>query len=217
MHYRRSSLVERLVETANEQVDILDVCRWVGMRVPYEVPRSLKVRCPFGELAHTDHGVAPAFRIYPDTNSSFCFACGFFSPVWLAASVWGMTRREAATALLDRIGYKPVSLAQLWANVVAAPEPPPDTTYLGLALRTYCDRIDTEWCRRQFETRTAHTLDRCLALLSHVRTSEQARLWLTHSKLIMSRVMAGGELARGDEQARGAERCAATGGVGDLS
>lgn len=199
VYRRRSSVTNRVVDLANEHVAILDVCRWVGMHVPSEVPRSLKVRCPFGELAHSDHGVAPAFRIYPDTESAFCFVCGFFSPVWLAASVWGVTSREAATMLLDRIGYKPLSLSALWSEVVVAAEPPADTTYLGLALRTYCDRINPRWFQQQFEPRTAHTLDRCLALLTYVRTPDQVNLWLTHSKIAMMRVMAGGEQVNEDE------------------
>lgn len=177
-----------LIDLANNQVPILEVCRWVGMSVPEGTPpRSLKVHCPFGEIAHTDGGIAPALRVYPDTNGAYCFSCGFFSSVWLAASIWNVRQVEAARMLLDRIGYQPVSTAQLWA--LAQVRPAPDTTALSQALRVFCERTDAAWSRHQFEEQPAEILDRCLALLSYVQTSEQAEEWLCHSKLIMQRVL----------------------------
>jgi hypothetical protein len=197
-----------LVDLANEHVRILDVCRWVEMRVPDGTPpRSLKVHCPFGVEAHTDHGSAPAMRVYPDTNQTFCFSCGYFSPVWLAACVWKVNAVEAAQMLLDRIGYQPASVETLWALALA--EVVPDTASLGQALQTYCGRVDSHWSTRQFESLSASMLDRCLSLLSHVRTAEQAQTWLTSSKLIMSRVIGG--------DGHGRERGTAAGELDDFS
>jgi hypothetical protein len=43
-----------LVETADEQISIIDACRLIGMQVDglSEYGRGLKVRCPFGDLYH---------------------------------------------------------------------------------------------------------------------------------------------------------------------
>jgi hypothetical protein len=202
MRSRRSPLID----LANSVVPILDVCRWAGISVPTDTPpRSLKVRCPFTEIAHTDQ--SPAMRIFPDTNGAYCFSCGYFSPVWLTASVEGVSQTEAAKMLLDRVGYQPASAASLWE--MANAEPTPDTTALSQTLRLYCGRIDPTWGSRQFETGVGAVLDRCLALLSYVRSGEQANEWLIQTKLVMQRVLGG--------DGHGRERSASTGGLADLS
>jgi hypothetical protein len=177
------------ITVANEHVPILWVCRLIGMAVPDEIFRATKVRCPFGAIYHSDHGVAPAFRIYPDANDANCFAkCGHFRPVSLAALAWDRPPAQVAVELLDRIGYRPLSLAQLWAAAVSR-EQSPDTTLLSLALRAYCERVDRDWPVRQYEPEIAVTLDRCLALLSRVHSEDQAAQWLTGGKAVMDRAL----------------------------
>lgn len=181
------------IAVANEHVSILWVCRLIGMAVPDDVVRSIKLRCPFGTVYHSDHGVAPAMRVYPDENSAHCFAkCGHFSPVSLAATVWDQPRIETATQLLDLMGYRPLSLAQLWAAAITR-EQPPDTTLLSVALRTYCERLDHEWLGRQYEPRIATALDQCLSLLARVHTEDDAHQWLACGKAVMARVLAVGD------------------------
>ena len=173
---------------ADEQVSIATACRLIGMQVPdaVDMGRPVKVRCPFGEIYHRDGGAETAFRIYPGSNHAYCFACGQrYGPVRLVAAAWGISTRQAAVELLDRSGIKPVTLADLWAEV-AERTLRPDTTMLAEALKTYCARIDPDWDVDQFDPAVAAALSGCLALLDHVGSSADADLWLTRTKQVMS-------------------------------
>jgi len=175
------------VALADEQVAIAAACRMIGMRVPESVDmgRPVKVHCPFGEVYHRDHGTETAFRIYPDSNHAYCFACGQrYGPVKLVALAWGISYRQAAAELLERAGIKPATMADLWAEV-AHHEPAPDTTMLAEALKTYCQRVAPGWEADQFEPAVAGALSRCLGLLDHVRTQQDAALWLERTKQVM--------------------------------
>ncbi len=178
------------VAIANEQVAIEQVFRWCGIYIP-EIPegRTLKIHCPFGEFFHPDKGVKPDMRIYPSTNSAYCFQCGYFSPVWLACQLWDRQPNDVALDLLQRTGYKPVSIAQLWADSQIASKPV-DVAPLGLALRTYCQRIDPDWSTRQFDSDISSTLSRCLSLLSHVTTEADVHSWLETCKLVLKTALA---------------------------
>lgn len=178
------------ITVANEHVSILWVCRLIGMAVPDEVLRPVKVRCPFGLVYHSDYGRDAAMRIYPEENRAHCFRrCGHFSPVSLAATAWDRPQSEVAVELLDLAGHRPLSLAQIWAAAVTT-EQPPDTTLLGLALRTYCARLDRDWSHRQYEPQIAMVLDRCLSLLARVRSDGDAHRWLSCAKTVMARALA---------------------------
>ncbi len=175
------------VALADEQVPITTACRLIGMYVPEAVDmgRSVKLRCPFGEIYHRDHGVEAAFRVYPESNHAWCFSCGqHYGPTRLVAQAWGISRLQAAAELLERAGIKPATLADLWAEV-AHHEPAPDTTMLAEALKTFCRRVDPDWEFNQFEPPVAAALSACLGLLDHVRNQADAALWLDQTKRVM--------------------------------
>jgi hypothetical protein len=142
-----------IVAVANDTVAILAVCREIGMSVPGDVPhgRSVKVYCPFGPVYHVDHGVETAFRVYPHSNSAFCFAgCGYFSPVRLFADARDLNRQEAARQLLDLAGYKPVDLAAAWEHV-QSPERYVDQSSLAEALKVGASSVRPARRRRADE------------------------------------------------------------------
>ncbi len=180
-----------VITVANEQVSIVSVCQMFGLDLPDDIgtARSRKVACPFGELYHSDHGVSPAMRIYPDTNSAFCFSCStYYTPVSLAAQAMGCTRTTAATRLLDRVGYRPLDLATAWRQARDY-SPEPDRALLADSLKTYCRRICPDWAHRQFDPQIAATLTRCLSLIDLVKTAEDAALWLRKCKFAMSQAL----------------------------
>lgn len=180
-----------VVAIANKEVPIELVCRRIGVHMPDALAdgRSMKLVCPFAKLWHDDGGAMKSFRIYPESNTAHCFAgCGMFSPVWLAAQYWGVSTREAATRLLDIIGYKPLTVAEMWKNAQLQ-ERKPDVSSLSLALRVFCDRSTTGWDEKQFDRGVANTLSRCLGLLREVHTEAEAREWLGTTKLVMLRVL----------------------------
>lgn len=170
------------IEEANERVSIVEVCRRIGMDVSNP---DRKMRCWFGDLNHSDGGIDPAFRIYQDTNSGYCFSCRkYFDPVYLYAQATDKSMKNAALDLLEIVGWKPVSQSQRWAESVA-PEVGVDVSMLALALRTYCARICPEWEEIQLEASVAEVLSKCLALLDFVRTPEEAGQWLNTCKQVM--------------------------------
>lgn len=175
---------------ADEHVAIETVCRLLGMGLPdVDSVRSIKVHCPFGEFSHVDGGVEAAFRIYPDSNSAYCFACQrYYSPVSLAVEAWNRPPDEVAVDLLDRVGYKPASHADQWARLVTT-ETPPDPDALRAALDVFCSTLTPVWAERQMDVVVARTLGRCLGLLSLVRTAEDAERWLEATKEVMRRVL----------------------------
>lgn len=181
-----------LVTVANEQVSILVACRLIGMDLPMDegYGRSMKVRCPFGELYHSDRGVSAAMRVYTDSNSAWCFSCGvYYTPVKLVAQQWDLDWPGAAANLLDRVGYRPVSIAEQWASVVEY-DVEPDRAQLADALKTYCRRVIDGWGSRQFDADVSGLLTRCLELLDRVTSEEDAGRWLAVTKEVMTRQFA---------------------------
>ena len=71
------------------------------------------------------------------------------------------------------------------------PDDAPDVKWLGLALRTYCERIEPTWRSVQFDSTVSQVLDRCLALLELVTTPDEAQKWLAVSKVVMARALGG--------------------------
>lgn len=178
--------MKSLIDEANARVPIVKVCRLIGMEVPEGA--SGKYRCYFGDFNHSDGGRAASFRIYSDTNSAYCFSCRMaFTPTSLYAQAKEVSRKNAAMALLEEIGWKPVSQAQHWASLVSPEEPKPDPSMLALALRTYCARICSEWDELQLTPEVGGVLSRCLSLLDKVHTSQEAEQWLDVCKTVMKK------------------------------
>jgi len=179
-----------LIVEANERVSIVMACRLAGIEVEDGLTGgSMKTYCPFGRFFHSDGGKEPAFRIYPESNSAYCFSCKkFFSPTTLISDAFDISKKQAAKELLDRVGYKPLTAAEMWAGVQPK-EPEPDTSMLSMALKTYCLRIDPDWQKTQFEPDVGSYLDRCLSLLDQVHTGEEAEAWLTTCKLAMKKFL----------------------------
>jgi hypothetical protein len=176
-----------LVAVADDQVSILAACKLVGMQVSglEDYGRSVKVRCPFGDVWHSDGGSEASMRIYTESNHAFCFSrCGYFTPVTLVAAAFDISRRAAAVELLQRAGIAAPTRAQAWARAVDC-TPAPDTTALAEALKVFCSRQCTDWFTAQLDPAVADTLTRCLALLDLVGDDDGARRWLAGCKRAM--------------------------------
>lgn len=170
------------IQLANSRVSLIEAARLVGMDL-YEY--SGKQYCPFGHLFHADGGTAKAFRVYPETNSAFCFAgCGSFRPVSLVAMSRGITQEEAAEYLLDLTGYVPPDIDSRWAAATATQETV-DLDLLAEALKVACEGLDPLWEVHQFEEGVASKFRQCLELLPQVTTRADAARWLSGTKRIM--------------------------------
>lgn len=181
-------MAESAVHFANREVSILEVCRRLGMQVPEIREKSVKTYCPFGFM-HADEGRSPAFRIYSESNSVYCFAgCGRFEPAGLWAHAHDLEPEEAALRLLNLTG----AIAhwegdeKAWEALTKPPVPdPPSQPDLAAALKLYCERIDSSWEADQFHDYVADRLQQCLELLPRVHTPAEAHQWLDATKRIM--------------------------------
>jgi hypothetical protein len=171
-----------LVDRANDLISIIGLLRSLDVHVPdIGVTKSYRTYCPFGIL-HPDHGMDKALRIYPETNSAFCFAgCGYFTPVGLAMMAWDLTPAEAAQKLLDDAGSSVVP-----EPYQAPPEPLPDRYSLEEALRVYARRKYPGW---EADHHFRETFERCLSLLKMVRVSTQAEEWMLGCKQALDRLV----------------------------
>ena len=167
-----------LINRVNNQVSITSLLRRLNVYVPNEVYGSTKIYCPFGQM-HPDGGISKAMRVYPATNSCFCFAENLhLSPVKLWAMAEDLSQYDAA---LDLSG-------ELQREEETEEETKPDKAALAAALNTYCSRVITDWDERQFDDRElSDTYSKCLDLLSHVETDPDAERWLQACKIVMER------------------------------
>ncbi len=180
----RSSRASNPVRFADENISILAALTLIGVDLPPGAgERAVKIRCPFGELHHADGGIDPAMRIYPDRVH--CFAgCGTFRPVGLVAHAFDITRRQAASELIERTGCQLPARYNVWTD--HDDETAPDTARLAEALKTFCRRMCAEWHTRQFEPTISGQLSRCLSLLSFVHDEAAAQRWLEACKRVMA-------------------------------
>lgn len=178
-----------VIQLANERMTIIEACNSLGMDVMDFSIASLKVWCPFGHLYHADGGTTKAMRIYPATNSAWCFAgCGYFTPVKLIAMDKGITEQQAAESILESTNYVPPDYESRW-NALLDEKPAINTDDLTEALKIACSRMVPDWEERQFDEVVAHKLRQCLALLRKVRSEEDATKWLSTTKQIMKTTM----------------------------
>ena len=167
-----------LINRVNNQVSITSLLRRLNVYVPNEVYGSTKIYCPFGQM-HPDGGISKAMRVYPATNSCFCFAENLhLSPVKLWAMAEDLSQYDAA---LDLSG-------ELQREEETEEETKPDKAALAAALNTYCNRVITDWEERQFDDRElANTYSSCLSLLTYVEDDPSAERWLQTCKIAMQK------------------------------
>lgn len=173
------------IELANERYSIIQACNKLGMDIPDFSFSSAKLYCPFGHLFHADGGQSKAFRVYPGTNSAFCFAgCGYYSPVRLIATDKGISEADAAESILEETNYVPPDFESRW-NALMTEQATPNPDDLAEALKVACARMEPNWDERQFEEKVSIKLRQCLQLLPKVQTEEDATKWLSMTKQAM--------------------------------
>lgn len=178
------------IELANEKINIAQVFSIItGDDAPdLEFLDSGKLYCPF-DFTHADDG-SKSFRMYGETNSAYCFACGKrWSPVGLYADAEDLQWRDAAEALLRRFEIPQETTEDRWKALTEPQGFSINTAEMAEALKLYCGRICPDWEDRQFNDRISSILSRCLALLTAIKSEEDALLWLRQTKEIMRRAL----------------------------
>lgn len=184
----RAELVSRSRETTADQlVSVVSLLRQIGTMVPDVEFGSVKVYCPFSIL-HMDHGTTRSMRVYPESNTAYCFNdCGFFTPTKLAMQAWDLSRAEAVDRLLETVEQETDNRLD---NLFPVGTNPPSTEALSEALRVYCQRLDG-WPEREFKESVIRKLEQCLALLPGVVSNTEAGQWLDACKVVMGRAVLG--------------------------
>lgn len=93
---------------------------------------GFKTQCPIG-YEHSDGGSANALRVYPSSNSSWCFSHSQrFGPIELAELYFNLPRVQAARSLLQHYGISlhPPTTDQRWATLQESRVHRPDTGVL---------------------------------------------------------------------------------------
>lgn len=176
------------ISTANEVVGIEQACVMVGMDYATGFGKHY---CPFGNLYHADGGISRSFRVYPTSNSAYCFACAaYYNPVKLVATAKGISDEDAAEFLLESVGYvAPDAYSRFEA--ATATDTRVETNDLAAALKMACARYSSEWETRQFDDDVAVPFATVLGLLPKVKTDADAEKWLATAKIVMSRALGG--------------------------
>jgi len=181
--------VQNVVALANERMSIIEACNLLGMDISDFSISSLKTYCPFGNVMHADEGRGKALRIYPNTNSAWCFDCQiYFTPVKMIAMDRDITEVAAANWILESTNYVAPDYLSRWEALTAPESTKLNTDDLGQTLKVFCARKIPNWEERQFEEPYASTLQKCLGLLVKVKTAEDAEKWSTVTKQAMSQI-----------------------------
>ncbi len=178
------------IQLANERMSIIEACNLLGMDVMDFSISSLKTYCPFGHITHEDGGQSKAFRIYPGTNSAWCFACQvYFTPVKLIAMDKDISEPDAAQWILETTNYIPPDYLSKWEALTREEDSGLDLDSLAEALKVFCARMSPDWDAKQFDDDVSRKLRLCLGLLPKVRTKGDADKWLTTTKQVMSKTL----------------------------
>ncbi len=181
--------VRERIDLANEKMTIGAACRFIGMEMGDFDISSVKTYCPFGELMHDDGGRSKAFRVYPATNSAYCFACvKAYRPVSLIAADRDVPEPIAADIILEEVGFIAPDFISQW-DALTVTKPAADTDSMANALKIACARMVPNWEERQFDDDVAPTLRACVAAAAKVTNEDEARDWLDITKVVMSRVL----------------------------
>lgn len=177
---------ESPIKLANELMTIYEACIEVGMG---DVSGMAKTYCPFGSVFHADGGRSRAFKVYPETNSSYCFACQkVYDPVGLIATEKDISYRAAAELILEMKAYVSPDYETRW-DALTQETVQVDVEALQDALRIACARMVPDWATRQFEDRVATKLTQCLGLARKVKNDEDGRKWLDMTKQAMRQAL----------------------------
>lgn len=174
------------IKLANELMTIFEACEEVGMG---NISGMAKTYCPFGQVFHTDGGRTRAFKVYPESNSAYCFACPKrYDPVSLIATEKDISYRAAAEWILEKKAYVSPDYQTRW-DALTQETVLVDHEALQDALKIACTRMVPDWAARQFEPRVANKLTQCLSIARKVGTEEDGRKWLDMSKQAMRQAL----------------------------
>lgn len=178
------------IEQANELMGIVEALNIIGSDVADFALASMKIYCPFGEIFHADGGRTRAMRVYPATETAWCFAgCGYFTPVKMIAEGKDLSEELSAEWILEYKNFTSPDYMERWNTLMEAPTDTVDVESLAEALKVACSRIHPNWENVQLDRPVAHKFQQCVSLLPKVKTPVEADRWLNVAKAAMKQVL----------------------------
>lgn len=170
-----------LISLANSEVSIYTVLGKLGVDYAAYYGTTAKLNCPFGHISHIDGGYSKAMRVYPDTNSCYCFACStYFTPVKMFSDAHDLSLEDAARFLLEDSGWEPETYESKWDKLV---QPSVFNPYeVQEALDSACRRRDKLWNVKVTFEPYKSAYQECLKVLEYVDNASKAELWLEQCK-----------------------------------
>lgn len=187
-----------LIEQANA-VSIFDVLRdFMGIDIPNTGSKSWKTDCPFN-FEHGDGGRDKGWRVYPSTNSSYCFVLhGVLDPVRLIMLRKDLSAKRAAYVILENYGLlKSRNYRERYDQIVAEREMRSagvgQPAVLVEALHSSV-RADPRYIEKQFDVEFNVVLEKALeeldVLLARKADGDEVRVWFVKANADLSRALA---------------------------
>lgn len=148
--------------------------------------KSIKARCPYADIYHLTEDAGKSMRVYSDTNTGFCYmGCGVLTPVSVYAKLNGMSYKDAAKFLLEKVGHKLKTFDEKWADAVS--------DYGPVNLQGYREALDEicfqysngDWVSMKYSSSISSSFSQLLSILDKAQSYDDADKWLGVAKQFM--------------------------------
>jgi hypothetical protein len=175
---------ESVIDLANKIVPLRIVLRMGNIYVSeFTYGKSIKARCPYADIYHLTEDAGKSMRVYSDTNTAFCYmGCGVLTPVSVYAKLNGVSYKQSALFLLEKVGHKLKTFDEKWEDAVNAVQPLNLEGYRE-ALNEMClFYTDGEWNSLKYSSSISSSFSKLLEILDKAQSYEDADRWLEAAK-----------------------------------
>lgn len=182
-----SSYDESIIDTANKIVPLRIVLGMTNIYVSeFTYGKSIKARCPYADIYHLTEDAGKSMRVYSDTNTAFCYmGCGVLTPVSVYAKLNGVSYKESAKFLLEKVGHKLKTFDEKWQDAVAGFEPLNLQGYREALTEMCIFHSEGEWGTLKYAPGVSAAFSKLLTVLDKATSYEDADRWLDKARLIM--------------------------------
>jgi hypothetical protein len=175
---------ESIIDIANKIVPLRIVLGMTNIYVSeFTYGKSIKARCPYADIYHLTEDAGKSMRVYSDTNTAFCYmGCGVLKPVSVYAKLNGVSYKDSAKFLLEKVGHKLKTFDEKWADAVSDTGP--------LKLEGYREALDEiclqhsqgQWGYLKYMSSISSSFSQLLSILDKAQSYDDADKWLDIAK-----------------------------------
>lgn len=175
---------ESIIDTANRVVPFRVVLGMTNIYVSeFAYGKSIKARCPYADMYHLTEDAGKSMRVYSDTNTGFCYmGCGVLTPVAVYAKLNGISYRDSAKFLLEKVGHKLKTFEEKWQDALNDRGPVNLEGYRE-ALDELCFQYTRyRWSSLKYTASISSSLSNLLNILDKAQSYDDADRWLEIAK-----------------------------------